>query len=47
MVKQLNLSLDDTDFEKLEKKKGDRTWKEFIMLLLNWEEEPELKGGIN
>ena len=39
MVKQINVSFDDSDFEKLEKKKGELTWHEFILKLLEIENE--------
>lgn len=44
MMKNLNIMLEDNEFIELTNKKGQRTWKEFLMLLLNWEDEPILKG---
>ena len=37
-MKTLNVPLDDQEFEELLKKKGNRTWKEFLF---------ELKGKMN
>lgn len=31
MVKYINLALDDKDKKELLKRKGDKTWKEFLM----------------
>jgi hypothetical protein len=30
-MKELRITLDDADFKKLVKKKGDRTWREFLL----------------
>ncbi len=31
MVKQVQIILDDHEYEALKKKKGDRTWKQFLI----------------
>jgi hypothetical protein len=31
MVRTLNVTFDDEDFEKLERAKGDKSWHDFIM----------------
>jgi len=33
-MKTLNIPLEDSEFEKLEKIKGDKTWREFILSLI-------------
>lgn len=35
MVKRLVLALDDDVFERLKKAKGEKTWEQFILTLLN------------
>ncbi len=39
-MKQINVYFDDQEYEKLVKKKGKLTWRDFILILI------ELKGGI-
>jgi len=47
-MKNLNIMLEDEEFKQLSDKKKDRTWKEFLLLLLNWVDDKEdLKGGNN
>ena len=38
-MKNLNVMFEDEEYNQLLGKKGERTWKEFFLLLLNWEEE--------
>ena len=44
-MKHINIPLEDEEYKQLNDKRKNRTWKEFIMLLINWSDEPELKGG--
>ena len=34
-VKTLNIPLENTEYDSLDKAKGDRTWHDFVMLLVN------------
>lgn len=38
-MKAINIYVEDEDFEKLEKKKGEKSWREFVLLLLTLKEE--------
>lgn len=44
-MKTINISFDDKEFKELSDKRKDMTWKEFILLLRSWEDNPTLKGG--
>lgn len=39
-MKQINVYFDDKEYENLKEKKGDLSWHDFILMLI------ELKGGI-
>ena len=38
-MKTLNIPLEDKDFKELEKKKGELSWRDFILKLLKLEEK--------
>ena len=46
-MKTINTQFEDTEYIQLINKKGDRTWHDFILLLINWIDEPVLKGDDN
>ena len=43
-MKQINVYFDDEDYKKLIEKKGDLSWRDFIMLL-GEENTQKMKGG--
>jgi hypothetical protein len=44
-MKNLNVMFEDEEYERLYNNKKDRTWKEFIMLLINWNDEETERGN--
>lgn len=38
MVKYINVALNDEDYERLERAKGEKSWREFILQLATGEE---------
>lgn len=42
-MKTINETFDDDEYKKLIQKKKDYSWHDFIMLLINWEEDEENK----
>lgn len=41
-MKAINVTFEDKEIEQLEKKKGERSWHDFIMLLLSLKEMKEM-----
>jgi hypothetical protein len=38
-MKSINITFEDSEFEALLRKKGDRSWREFILTLIKGDEE--------